>query len=233
VISDVATAETTQPRRFGRDLVLGALVGLVLFGAIFGVTKIAKRRSAPGPLTAVEVGFLHDMIDHHAQALEISKAYLANNGGGAKSYADEVILFQDQEIGIMKTLLSEAKQPVERAGSEAMAWMGHGMAVAEMPGMQTPAKLAELSEARGGAADGLWFSMMSDHHVGGIEMLDAVGGLSRVKRITEMAGKMRHNQGAEIIEYRQAAQRFGLPIPTAQIPAKPAAGTATTAAHAH
>jgi uncharacterized protein (DUF305 family) len=230
VISEAPTTETTQPRRFGRDLALGALVGLVLFGAIFGVTKLAKRGSTVGPLTAVEVGFLHDMIDHHAQALAISKAYLANNTGGAKSYADEVILFQDQEIGIMKTLLSEAKQSVERTGSDAMAWMGHGMAVTEMPGMQTPAKLAELAAARGTSADGLWFSMMSDHHVGGIEMLDAIGALSKVKRITELAAKMRHNQGAEIIEYRQAAKRFGLPIPTAQIPAMP---TATTIAHSH
>jgi uncharacterized protein (DUF305 family) len=225
--------EINPPRRFGRDLALGALVGLVLFGAIFGASKLTKRGSTARPLTAIEVGFLHDMIDHHAQAIVISKAYLANNTGGAKSYADEVILFQDQEVGIMRALLAEAKQPVERVGSEAMAWMGHGMTVADMPGMQTPAKLTELSAARGAAADGLWFSMMSDHHVGGIEMLDAVGGLSRVKRITEMAAKMRHNQGSEIIEYQQAAKRFGLPIPTAQVPAMPVAGTATTMAHSH
>jgi uncharacterized protein (DUF305 family) len=219
-------------RRFGRDLALGALIGALLFGAIVGLNRMRNGSTKDtSPLTAVEVGFLHDMIDHHAQAVLISKAYRANNGGDAKSYADEVILFQDQEIGVMKAILTEAGQPLTRTGDQAMAWMGEPSPVATMPGMQSPEQLAELGQTRRARADTLWFTMMTDHHRGGVEMLDHVLHMSKVKRIIEMATKMRGNQSSEIIEYRQAMVRFGLAVSDA--PAAPAAGSPTTTAHSH
>jgi uncharacterized protein (DUF305 family) len=226
-----AATRNEPPRRFGRDLALGALVGLVLFGAIVGVNRLRNRSADNAKLTAVETGFLRDMIDHHGQALTISKAYLANNPrGDASSYAGEVVLFQEQEIGVMKTLLAEGGAAVARPDGQAMAWMGHGMTVAEMPGMQPQAAIDQLSKATGAAADTMWFNMMSDHHRGGIEMLQAVLDMSKVKRITAMADKMHHNQQAEIIEYRQAMRRFGLtPAPTVVA----SGGTTTTTAHSH
>jgi uncharacterized protein (DUF305 family) len=227
-----AAIDSERPRRLGRDLALGALIGLVLFGAIVGVNRWRNRVADTAKLTTVEVGFLRDMIDHHAQALTISKAYLAKNPtGNASSYANEVILFQDQEIGVMKALLTEDDQAVARPDDQAMAWMmGHGMAVAEMPGMQTPTAINALAQTTGSAADAMWFNMMSDHHRGGVEMLEAVLDRSKVKRITSMADKMHHNQKSEIIEYRQAMQRFGL-TPTASTPSS--AGATTTTAHKH
>jgi uncharacterized protein (DUF305 family) len=226
-----AVTEHERPRRFGRDLAIGALVGLVLFGGIVGVNRLRNRSADSAKLTAVETGFLRDMIDHHGQALTISKAYLANNQkGDASSYAGEVILFQDQEIGVMNALLAEGGEPGARPDDQAMAWMGHGMAVAEMPGMQPQTAIDQLSKATGATADTMWFNMMSDHHRGGVEMLQAVLDLSKVKRITAMADKMNRNQKSEIIEYRQAMKRFGLtPAPTAAA----SGGSTTTAVHSH
>jgi uncharacterized protein (DUF305 family) len=228
-----AAIENERPRRFGRDLALGALIGLVLFGAIVGINRLRNRSADNAKLTAVETGFLRDMIDHHAQALTISKAYLANNAkGNASSYASEVILFQDQEIGVMKALLTEDREAVARPDDQAMAWMGHSMTVAEMPGMQPQAALDKLGQATGAEADTMWFNMMTDHHRGGVEMLQAVLDRSKVKRITAMADKMNRNQKSEIVEYRQAMRRFGL-TPAATLPSTPAGNITTTTAHKH
>jgi uncharacterized protein (DUF305 family) len=199
---------------FARYLALGALVGVVLFGLVVGGLRLIDRQRNTAdrtPLTDIEVGFLHDMIDHHRQAIEISNVYLAANPtGGARYYASEVAWVQQRELDMMAKVLTDDGKPTRRSGDVAMAWMGHGMPVAEMTGMQSPEALAALAGSRSADADTRFFAMMADHHQGGIEMMTGVLELSKVPRIVEMATWMRSNQRVEIVEYGQAMRQLGL-----------------------
>lgn len=233
---DATDSPSRRQRPLGFDLAIGALVGLLLFGVIFGVTRLVKGEDKVDatPLTAVEVGFLHDMTDHHRQAIEISNAYIAaNRDGGARHFATEIILYQDQEIGVMEYILTEDGKPTVREGDVAMAWMGHSTPVASMPGMQTPDAIQALTQSSGAEADTMFFALMADHHQGGIEMMDAVLARSRVPSVRELATKMRTAQRQEIIEFVQTMRRLGLTgEPLTSYTAVTTPGTPTTDPHA-
>jgi uncharacterized protein (DUF305 family) len=92
----------------------------------------------------------------------------------------------------------------------AMAWMGGGVAVGSMPGMQTAARIGELATASGADADRLFFELMSDHHLGGVHMAQYAAENAQRAEIREFAGKMAYNQQIEVVEYSQAVERLGL-----------------------
>jgi len=82
--------------------------------------------------------------------------------------------------------------------------------VAEMPGMQTPERIAELAAASGPDADRLFFEIMSEHHLGGAHMADFAAAYANNGDIREFAKKMAYNQRIEVVEYDLAVKRLGL-----------------------
>jgi uncharacterized protein (DUF305 family) len=205
VVSDAQLSRMLQ-------IIAGVLGGAVLAVAcvLVGRWVIGSTEEAP-TLNAVDVGFLQDMIDHHLQAIEISEVYLAHNGdGGAASFAREVAFAQEFEIGWMDEWLVEGGARRGADNRMSMLWMGMSMPVSEMPGMQSDAQLAALGAARGDDADRLFFSMMTDHHRGAVEMADAAARNGSHDEVVEFATSMSRNQRLEIDEYRLAVQRLGL-----------------------
>jgi uncharacterized protein (DUF305 family) len=203
--------------------ILIGLVGLVgLGGAIGGVRWAASKLISPPPLTTVDVGFLQDMIDHHEQALVISRAYLANNPNGkAAPYASEVILYQERDLKRMDRFLSDGSQKRGAPDRMAMTWMGamehagmvmpaEGMPVSQMPGMQPLARIQELEKLQGQDADRLFFKLMTDHHKGGIDMALSASKTASRKSIRDFAAYVVSGQRIEIVEYAQAVTRLGL-----------------------
>ncbi len=200
---------------FTRRLLRG-LVGVMLLCAlavpgVFVVRRVTGIGSAQRALSVVDAGFLTDMIDHHNQAIEIAQSYLhVDPAGGAASYAYEVIIYQRRDIRDMTAWLKGASLTVGTPDRSAMTWMGMSTPISEMPGMQSPARLAELAASSGAQSGRLYFSMMSDHHLGGIHMAEYEAGLGSNRDVKKFAALVAKNQHAEIVEYRLAAARLGL-----------------------
>jgi uncharacterized protein (DUF305 family) len=204
-LSDAATAHVLR-------LVLWSLAGCLLLGAsVFGARAVFGIGAPPRALSAVDVGFLQDMIDHHEQAIEIANAYTkVNPTGGAQAYASEVAYFQRVEINRMKRWLAGGKSEPGAPDRKAMAWMGMATTVTEMPGMQTAERRATLAASSGKAADRLFFDMMSDHHAGGVHMAEYEAARGSNRDVKAFARIMAKGQRVEIAEYNQAIVRLGL-----------------------
>ena len=97
-----------------------------------------------------------------------------------RTIAYDIITTQQQQAGQMYGWLAQWR--LHQTGSEPpMAWMGSGHHMGSpastgstMPGMATPAQLAQLRAATGPAADRLFLTLMIAHHRGGIGMARAI-----------------------------------------------------------
>jgi uncharacterized protein (DUF305 family) len=116
--------------------------------------------------TAADVRFMQAMIGHHDQALTMA-AMAASRGAGehVMMLAERIDISQRDEIAMMQRWLAERGQAVP--GEAHMHTM-------TMPGMVTPAQLAQLEAARGVVFDRLFLTFMIQHHEGAIDMVDAL-----------------------------------------------------------
>ena len=190
-----------------RVALAAALLFLAAAVGYFAGTREGRR---PGP-GSVEVGFLHDMIAHHEQALELSIDELTRGTDpAAKTFAREILLFQSYEIGVMERQL-EHWGYARGTQKTAMAWMGHAVDPDEMPGLASPSEIDALTTATGRDADALFIALMRDHHAGGVHMATAAATMTENRFVKELAQRMASNQRAEIAEMARARDRAGLP----------------------
>jgi len=202
--------ETTQRLLKAVLIVIVAAIVLGLFGAA-ALWALSGDDEPDVPMNAVDVGFLQDMIDHHEQALLISDTYLEDNPeGDAAPYAHEVVMFQTRDLGWMRDWLAEDGYAEGEPDRSAMEWMNEPTPVAEMPGMQSQERLDELAAATGAEADRLFFSMMTEHHLGGAHMADFAAANGADQEIVEFAEAVSRNQRIEVVEYANAMERLGL-----------------------
>ncbi len=208
---DVPTISDAHTERIMRWFVIGLAAVVVVVGfAALALWAIEADREDP-QLGTVDIGFLHDMLDHHDQALLIANTYLDNHPDGeARPYANEVILFQTLEIERMEGWLADAGLGRGAPNRQAMTWMGEPTPIADMPGMQTPERIAELAAARGSEADALFFEIMSEHHLGSVHMADYTATNADTELIRTFAGKVSYNQQIEVVEYDRAVERLNL-----------------------
>jgi len=119
--------------------------------------------AGPG-YTVADVEFMQMMIVHHQQALVMAE--MANTHGAGSSVlalALRIEISQEDEIALMARWLRERDQPVpDESHMETM----------HMPGMLTPEQLSQLDEARGEEFDRLFLTLMIQHHVGALDMVD-------------------------------------------------------------
>jgi len=212
VVDDDQSVSDEATQRIFNGVLIGIVVAIVV--ALFAgaaLWALSGDDDGPSAASATDIGFLQDMLDHHDQALLISQLYLDGNpDGDAAPYAQEVIMFQEREIGWMEDWLAEERSGRGEPDRMAMAWMNDPTPVAEMPGMQTQERLDALAAARGTDADRLFFDMMSAHHLGGVHMADHEAANGTREDIVEFAEAVSRNQRIEVVEYRQAMERLGL-----------------------
>ncbi len=98
-----------------------------------------------------------------------------------RTVAYDIITSQQQQAGQMYGWL--VQWGLDQTGSRPpMAWVGGEHAAAHagpdgsMPGMATPAQLAELKAASGVEAERIFLRLMIDHHTGGVAMAEAARG---------------------------------------------------------
>jgi uncharacterized protein (DUF305 family) len=168
----------------------------------------------------VDVGFLTDMETHHNGAINMSFDYLdRSHDPVVKHFAQEIISSQSQELAAMNTYLNRAGgADVAGDGSVAMAWMGHPVRPADMPGMPTKDELAQLDASSGLEADDLFTHLMIRHHAGGIAMADYAAEHGEHPGVRNLAAAMAKVQGTEINEIYTRRVALGLPrIPQSEI----------------
>lgn len=191
--------------------VIAGLLVFLFFG--FAVGMFVHRPQPPErPFNDADVGFLQDMLTHHEQAVEMAAVITAPGSGASapvRQFANEVVVLQRREIGVMETLLDV--WGVERGeGLSAMGWMGMPGPVTAMPGYQTAASMTGLSSASGLERDGMFLNMMREHHAGGVQMSAAVQRFGKEGRVFELAARMAANQASEIGEYERLMGDLGI-----------------------
>ena len=118
-----------------------------------------------------DVSFMQGMIVHHQQAVDMAKLVRqrTNNEAVLKT-ADRIEAGEKDEMDFMRTWLEDRNLDV------AMQGMGH--AHHTMKGMASPEQMRELAAANGTAFDRLFLELMVAHHLGAVDMVDELHGVS-------------------------------------------------------
>jgi uncharacterized protein (DUF305 family) len=187
---------------------LVALLAVVAFfsGAVVYALTGPSHPSASG----VDVGFLRDMRFHHLQAVQMAEIEEQNGSDEVViSYAAEIIREQSYEVGLMTATLQRYGDDPD-VGRTVMGWMGPALPRDQMPGLATPAQLDQLRNAKGAAADRLFFELMAAHHAGGIHMATFAYHEAKLAYVRQLAQKIAWNQAIEINEFRQVSRERGI-----------------------
>jgi uncharacterized protein (DUF305 family) len=192
----------------GAQLVALVLVLCFLAGAIGYVVG----RGRPPGRDSTDVGFLHDMITHHEQAVAMANVELGSGAEpGVEVFAREILAFQNHDLGRMQAMLEDWGYAREDRPERAMAWMGMAVAPADMPGTASQVELEALRSAEGRTADALFLALMVDHHAGGVHMASYAADHADDDEVRALARGLTRSQRQEIDELEAARRRYGLP----------------------
>jgi uncharacterized protein (DUF305 family) len=199
----------------GRALIRMAIAGLVLVvGAVFLVSYVQGSDTSTPSDSSAAAGFARDMIDHHAQGVNMASIIEGRTQDAAvRQVATDIVLTQTNQMGQMQGWLNLWGLPIGRTG-QPMQWMqGHAAehqlsgltsdqthvsAAGLMPGMATQAQINQLSTLPTKQADILFLQLMIKHHEGGIAMAQAVTELTDQKVVVALGKNIITSQQAEI-----------------------------------
>jgi uncharacterized protein (DUF305 family) len=126
------------------------------------------------PYSTADVDFMAGMIPHHAQAVLIA-GWAPTHGArpDLRVLCERMVIGQRDEIAFMRNWLRDRGEVVPDANARhhrmKMNGVEHDML---MPGMLSPAELAQLDKARDTEWDRLFLTFMIRHHDGAIKMVD-------------------------------------------------------------
>ena len=169
---------------------------------------IYRARAEAGLRNAHEadVRFMTRMIPHHAQALVMAGFAPASEASPTiRTLCARIINAQTDEIAIMGRWLSDRGLPVPEVGPGGMRMARTSGQPMTMPGMLTPAELAELEAARGSDFDRLFLEYMIRHHEGAVTMvreLFATDGAAQDNFVFKLASDIHVDQDTEIARMR-------------------------------
>ncbi len=173
-----------------------------LFTAMLVACGTSARPSVESTAPALEgyseadVRFMHGMIPHHAQALDMTVLVAERTGNqDIHRFAQRIEISQRDEIARMQRWL-------ERRGESLPDEHQRGVL---MPGMLTEEEMARLSAARGSEFDRLFLELMIHHHEGALVMVDdlfTTDGAGQETEIFLFASHVDSDQRAEIARMR-------------------------------
>lgn len=153
----------------------------------------AKAQLPDDSPNSADLAYARMMIEHHAQAIELSELVPKRaESTPVKLLAERIAAAQRPEISAMQGWLKDHgsdDKPAEHAH-------------AAMAGMATEAQLATLRAAKGKAFDELFLTLMITHHEGAVTMATDVKGQGNNVRVEEMADDVIAQQTSEINRMR-------------------------------
>ena len=162
---------------------------------------ISTQPSPAAPITAADVHFMSGMIGHHAQAVLIA-GWAPSHGASEslRALCERIVVAQNDEIALAQRWLGEHNQVVPPADPRGHVMPGMDQAML-MPGMLTPAQMAQLDAARGLEFDRLFLTFMIQHHRGAITMVEqliSVPGAAQDGPVFRFAADVNADQTTEI-----------------------------------
>jgi len=152
-----------------------------------------KQRADDDSPNSADVSYARMMIQHHAQALEMTELVPEQaESGQVEKLAERISAAQGPEITAMKDWLKNHGEKESGGGHD------H----ASMPGMATEAQLEKLRAAKGKAFDQLFLKLMITHHEGAITMATDVKSQGNNVQVEEMADDVVAQQTSEISRMR-------------------------------
>ena len=200
-----AFEEHPRSRRLGEPPVLLALAAIVWGALTLGLLLVPRSLGDDSP----EAGFARDMINHHAQAVQMAETVRnRTESEEIRILATDTVLTQQAEIGQMQGWLAAWGLPV--SGTQpAMSWMGHPTE-GRMPGMAAPGDLAGLQSGSPEEADERFLRLMIPHHQAALTMAEAALERSDRPEVRRLAQKIVISQQAEIRGMQGLLERRGL-----------------------
>jgi uncharacterized protein (DUF305 family) len=209
--------EKSPKQPLGTRLIVGMILGAtVLVATGFAVGFMAAPVTPTPGTTSAEAGFSRDMQQHHIQAVEMSMILLdRSEDPEMRMLAEDIATAQQHQAGQMYAWLSLWGVP-QAAPEPSMTWMtrptldgathDHGgengdvthVPGERMPGLATPEQLQELKSLTGVPAETLYLELMIAHHVGGVEMAQAILDRTTYRAVTDLARGMVSVQQSEI-----------------------------------
>ena len=216
-------AERTGPPRW----LLVALAAVAVAALAFAIGRFstfgsAAEASAPATDSA-EAGFARDMQVHHAQAVDMAMTlYRETEDSGLRALAYDIATAQSAQSGEMYSWL--VSWGLSQRGGPLMSWMAgqpghldHGSSAtpateAELlrdMGMATEDEMNAFEAASGVEADCQFLTLMTRHHEGALDMIDAVLELGSEPRVLQVAQSMKDVQQFELDAMAASALRLG------------------------
>ena len=223
--------------RPGRSLLIALAVlgaaALVVLGLLAGaaLTRSAAPEAAPDE-ASVDAGFARDMQVHHGQAVEMSVLVRdRSDDPDVRGLALDILLTQQNQQGQMAGWLQtwglgqSSAQPV-------MGWMstfGGGMAGMDMVeetteafptgenamtamGLATESQMDALAAADAVEAERIYLQLMTDHHLGGVEMASVAAEAGTQPQVRRLAESMVAGQTSELKRLEELLDARGGPV---------------------
>ncbi len=148
---------------------------------------------APSAHNQADIDFAAGMVPHHEQALDMADMALAHGRtDDFLALAKAIKAAQKPEIDLMTGWLVSWGQEVPDATGHG----GHGM------GMMSQQDLDDLGQMRGSGFEGMWLTMMIEHHEGAIEMSQTELKEGSSPEAKELAASIIKSQSAEITQMK-------------------------------
>ena len=154
------------------------------------------------PRSQADVDFMQGMIQHHAQAVEMTALIPSHTENKElRLLGARMSSTQSDEIKFMQRWLAARGEALSMAmpGMPDMDKAGHPMPL--MPGMLTAEQMKTLRNARGAEFDQLFLKGMIQHHNGALAMVDELfntAGAGQAGDLFDFATDVDHGQKAEI-----------------------------------
>jgi uncharacterized protein (DUF305 family) len=190
--------------RFPKLILTAAVaVALTMVGATGCSSNDPESTVDPSkPYNDADVTFATDMIQHHAQALQMVDLTLGKHlDPQVAALAEEIRSAQTPQIERMVGFLNRwDKQPIpETARDHANAHGDGGPHIdGDMPGVMSVQDMKALEAAKGPDFKTKWLTMMIEHHQGAIEMAVAEKNDGEDKKATVLASDIVTSQQAQV-----------------------------------
>ena len=190
-----------HPTYFRRVTATAAAAALVL---AMSACSTSEEGGGGNGFNDADVDFASDMIQHHAQALEMVDLTLGRDlDPEVAALAEDIRAAQAPEIETMADWLEDWDEPVpatsrDHANAHAEDHGGGGAMDEDMPGMMSAEQMTSLEDAPEGEFEDLWMQMMIEHHEGAIEMAQTVLDEGESKKVSTLAKDVVETQQGEI-----------------------------------